>query len=560
MDCVLLTKTFKYFHYDSVIKKEVKSNQGLPHMVTNTKQVVLWVLLLLVAIPVVSADIINLDVNPSQITLDLLQNQVTSFNITLSNTGASNSTVSFSNAAIKDNDDDKILFSLPSGMTILQSSTQTAKIGLDVDGSMDIGTYTGQLAIKDTVTNETETVSLTFKVTPGVCSFGQKGTSLKLDIKSPDSGDDYSPGDTIKIEAKVDNDGTDNIRTQVEAFLFNENDIIESAAAKDENIENNEDQTFTFSLNIPTLNTNIDEKEDFILYLKAFDDDDEKSECIQNSVAIDIKLKSNKVGIKDSTRFLSPVIACGGQASLIVDVINLGKDDEDVKIQVENKELGIFETSDTFNIENFNADEKNEGSRTFNFDIPDGIKEKVYNFGIKALFSGETESTTLPLDVVSCGPSSDFDFPIDYVSATLAIQGNKIVKLNVKGTTTIHTLIENNAPEKRIFFVTLGEVSEFAEGSSATVTVDAFKSANVFLPLSVLATAEEGTYSATVKVSEGVKTLASDTVTIKIESAQPTEEVSSSSFIYDLSKGELVGLNFALLVLILVIIYLLKRI
>ena len=499
---------------------------------------------------------VKANISADPISLTLLQNEFKSVEFNITNTDTSNITVSFSHNIIKDNDNDEVELTLPNSLEIPASATVTAIMNLDVDGSMDIGTYTSTITLSSA--NITEDIPLTIKVTPGVCDFGLAGNSLKIDIKNPDNGDDFSPGDDVKISVKVDNDGADSTRVQIDAFLFNENNIIESVTASDEIIEDGEDETFDFYLTIPTLSTDVNEKEDFTLFIKAYDENDEKNECIQDSVSLDIKLSSHNIVIEDSSRFLPEVVSCGSEVTLIVDTLNLGKSNEDVKITVQNNELGISETSDTFEIGDFNSDEDNKATRTFNFDIPNGIKEKVYDFVVKALYSGETKSVDIPLQVVSCGIGNP-NFQQPFSSASLSVQGNKLIKIMPKATTTVHVLVENDSPQKKTFFVVLSDVSEFAESSSETITLDGFKSANVFLPLTVLANAQAGTYSASINALEGVDVLASDTLIVKVED-NVIQPIGEGGFISGLSSNALIGLNILLIIIILVIIYLLKAI
>ena len=532
---------------------------GSPQMLPKTTRLFLFILLVFSTLPLVSADITDLTIDPSTLSLSLTQNQLGSFDINITNTAITDKIITFSSSTLEDNDDDEIIINLPSGnFTIPASSTEVVTITADVDNTMDLDTYAGTITLTDVSTSDTETFNLDIQVTPGVCDFGGIGSDLILDIQEPDSGDDFNPGDTINIEVDVDNVGADDITVQVEAFLYDESNIIESVSSKKDIIENGEDQTFKFTMKIPTLNTEIDDKEDYVLVIKAFDDDAEQDNCNQEMVSVDIKLEKHKLQIEDSTRFLPPVIACGGKTSLIVDTINLGEEDEDVKITVENSALNYKETSDTFELKDFNSDEDNKGSRTFNVDVPSNADDGTYDFIVKALFSDKTESLNVPLEVISCEFSGKPSTP-DYSLSELHIQGDRSLNLQPKGTSTVHVLIENNAPYQKAYFVSLGEVSEFAESTSSTITIDGFQSRNVFLPLNVIASAQPGIYSAVIELTEGTTIVASDTLVVNVEGQDSNQEF-SGSFINTLSKGQLASLNIALIVVILVIIYLLKRI
>jgi len=370
-----------------------------------------------------------------------------------------------------------------------------------------------------------------------------------MDVKEPDTGDDYKPGDIIDIEVDIDNIGTSNVRTQVEVFLYDEDTVIESTSSSTENIEEGEDETFILSIKIPTDSRDISEDENYRLYIKAFDDDNEDEECIQDSVSLDIKLEKHDIKIEESSRLLPSTAYCGETVTLIVDVTNVGEKDEDVTLSVENSALFINEVSDTFEIENFDSDNNNEGSRTFRFDIPEDAREGDYNLNIEASFSGDRDTMSLPLMVTSCGdvtaPAGRFEFD----TSNLFFKSEQSLNLEEGESTTVHLLVENNAPERRVFFISL-ESSEFAEATSATVTVDAFKSTNIFLPLTLYSDVEEGTYSATVELSDGLNVLTSESLTVQVGASEETVENAGSTF----SSASNTNLMVAILILALLII------
>ena len=150
--------------------------------------------------------------------------------------------------------------------------------------------------------------------------------------------------------------------------------------------------------------------------------------------------------LEDSTRFIDSSLACGDETSLIADVKNLGEKDEDVIITVENKDLGIYETSDTFELEEFDSNEDNEATRTFSITIPEGITEGIYNFIVKATYSGNSDSITLPLDVWSC--DSTISQPTSFEQVSLYIKSEKILSLESDKASTIHLVIQNDAAVK----------------------------------------------------------------------------------------------------------------
>ncbi len=309
------------------------------------------------------------------------------------------------------------------------------------------------------------------------------------------------------------------------------------------------------SLKIPTDNEDIDENKDYELYIIAYDDDNDDEECTQADININIELEKHQITLEDTTRFVSSSTQCGSEVSLIVDVINTGDKDEDVMIVVENSELGIYETSDTFELEDFNSDDDNQASRTFNFEIPSNIQEGVYNFVVNAVYSGNSEKITLPLDIWSC-EYIDTDSP-DYNQASLYFKSEKLISTSEGKANTVHLVLENNAPTTQIYFITLEEVSDFAETTSKTVTLEAGQSTNVFLPLKILSEAEDGTYTAMVQLTDGSDILASETLTVSVGVEESEDSVSLFS---ETTPKDLVIYNIILLLIVVLIIVLLRYI
>ena len=156
---------------------------------------------------------------------------------------------------------------------------------------------------------------------------------------------------------------------------------------------------------------------------------------------------------------------------------------------------------------------------------------------------------SLPLMVTSCGdvtaPAGRFEFD----TSNLFFKSEQSLNLEEGESTTVHLLVENNAPERRVFFISL-ESSEFAEATSATVTVDAFKSTNIFLPLTLYSDVEEGTYSATVELSDGLNVLTSESLTVQVGASEGPTENTGSVF----SSASNTNLMVAILILALLII------
>ena len=298
----------------------------------------------------------SLDVIESSVSMVIYQGATEQTPFTVENTGSTPITLEIThNLDLIDNDGDEIILSFSDPGEILPGNSTIITITAQADPKMDFETYKGTVTVEDTNTTASDTFQLTIKVEPDVCDHSQVGDDLKIKIENADEDDDFEPGDTIKIDVTVENNGNDDIRTQVEAFLFSDKSEITSSASDTKNINDEDEEDFQFSLNIPLDSRKIDEKDDFTLYLKAFDDDNEKLNCIQEQIPINIELSSKKIIIDESnTRFLPSAAACGDTVLANIRVVNIGKKDNDrVTISLLNSELSISKRSDIFSIEKF---------------------------------------------------------------------------------------------------------------------------------------------------------------------------------------------------------------
>jgi uncharacterized membrane protein len=509
----------------------------------------------------VSADF---TIDSNSLDLELVQGESHTFYINITSTNPVEPiNLTFEYTEMKDNDNDKIILEIYELLTIEPLQSKLAEFSMNIPKHMDLDQYFSTITISQENSTEKETFDLSIQVNPGICDFGPAGSDLILDLKDPDSGDDFGPGDEIKIRAEVENTGNDDIRVQLEAFLYDEDSVIESTSSKTENIEEGEDEEFIFYLTIPDRNGEIDDDENYVLFVKAFDDDNEDENCIQTGFTIDIELEKHKVEIReDMTYFLPEILSCGETTSLIVNAQNLGEKDEDVYFEIENPSIGIYKVSDTFELEDFNSNEDNEASRNFKIEIPENTLEGTYDFLIRAIYSGgKADSITLPLEVLSCSNTKSNMFTKS-PSATMNVQSNTYLTLSPKDSELIHITLDNNEPTNILLFLTIKEISDFAETTSRTITLQPFESTNVFIPLNLFKEAEQGIYTGIIELSDGINVLSSETLNIEVvptvsKASQATENKGSFA---EIPYAVLIMANMALLIILGAVISLLRSI
>lgn len=227
------------------------------------------------------------------------------------------------------------------------------------------------------------------------CENGTQG-ELTIDIRNPDDGDDFKPEEEMEIEVKVTNEGDENKKIIVEAILYNfdTNREEESVKSDDEKVKSGKSETFDLSLDVPE---DFDEKDDYILFVKAYEKNKEENQCSYEIINIDLDREKHDV-IIENVLVDSFDIYPGENVELNVEVKNIGtKDEEDVYIYVSNKNLGISEKSETFDI-----DEGDSFFKMFNIKIPDNSTGE-YVFDVKVVFDDEEYSKS---EVFSVLPDS----------------------------------------------------------------------------------------------------------------------------------------------------------
>src|SRR3989344_1593720 len=108
------------------------------------------------------------------------------------------------------------------------------------------------------------------------CISGETG-NLKIRIIEPDESENFELGETIDVV--------------VEVSLYNvdEENTISQEDSDDERLSPGEDENFDIEFKIPTKARGIDNDDEFILFVKAFDEDSEKGACEEEAVDIDLE-------------------------------------------------------------------------------------------------------------------------------------------------------------------------------------------------------------------------------------------------------------------------------
>jgi len=303
-----------------------------------------------------------------------------------------------------DPENDTLIFSvdnLPLNASFIDNNDNTASFSF-TPGTSQIGTHQIKFKVKDTTDledSETITINVLERETPmnfsdvDLCEI--INSDLKITIKEPDKNDDFSVGDEIEGEVKIKNSADEDMEVEVEFYLY-DLDEDEEVDDFDDEIDVDEDETeeLDFNLEVPD---DAEEKHDFVLLVLARAEEDEDY-CNYDFIEIDIEREDELVVI-DKIEVDPEIVSPGGNLEVNVKVQNLGSDDQDVYITLENNELGISETTEEFELEEY--DDEDTETKTFTIKIPEDAEEREYNLKARVFFDDgdEDNSETISFEV-----------------------------------------------------------------------------------------------------------------------------------------------------------------
>ncbi len=434
------------------------------------------------------------------------------------NTGSTTFTLTsgsfnFTSSDFEDNDDDNITLAFSNFDAVTPGSTDTVTITAELPKNIDLDKYTGTITVKHpSDATKTDTFNLEVRVQPEVCEDGivkdgdtvsSRQAFLQIDIDEPDDDDEFSPGDELDIEVNVENDDDDEMDVVVEAFLYDldDNDKIASVKSSSDEIDDNDDQDFDLVLKIPK-DSNLDEDNEYTLYVKAYEDGDEEENCNEDSIDLDLEKEDDDVVVEDFT--LSPsTVSCGETVSATIDVENIGsRDQRDVYIELKNSLLGLDQESNEFDL-----DEGDDETKRFTFNVPLGITSKVYSINAIVVFDEEDKKDDefVDLQVECSGSGSTSTGGTGLSTASLSITESEVT--GVDGSYSIPVKVTNDGSDTSTYVVDVN--ADWANPvSSKTVTLREGQSSTVFVLLEAK-DEETGTKSATVEVKSDGSTVAS---------------------------------------------------
>lgn len=310
------------------------------------------------------------------------------------------------NLSTVDDDDDTFTFSLSGTQTSLAQGASFTLFGTvsDIENGFDVGTVSGSITF--TSGTYTKTIDLNVDVRPLVCEFGEVGNDIDLSIDEP-SGDDFFPGEDVYVRIDVqNNDNNDmDVKVQVEVWNLDENKKIWSDSS-DQKIDNDDEEAFTFDFVLDV--DDIDDPDDnIVMYVIAFDEDNEEDNCVADQEDIDLKDEDDMVVI-NAFDLLPQSGYCGDTIEAIVDVQNVGTDSQDgLHVSISHTGLGISAIGSSFDIDDF-GDKDDQYTDRITFQIPSDAEAGEYDLRSYITFEGGKEYKEATFVVLGCGDEPSF--------------------------------------------------------------------------------------------------------------------------------------------------------
>ncbi|MBS3090442.1 putative S-layer protein [Candidatus Pacearchaeota archaeon] len=443
---------------------------------------------------------------------------------------------------LNDSDNNIITLSITSDknlQALAPGNTATIFINATVPNSQQRKTYSTNLLV-----NSSEgigaTIAYQITIKESYCELGNKGSYLTVDIKEPDNGDDFYPNDEIPVMVRVKNTDNDERDVIVRADLYDETDdqFLDVEYETDATIGDDSSEDFEFTLKVPLdiINTH-----DFRIYAKVYEDGEEESQCYEDYISTDLKKESHSLLI-DKVEMPSTA-KCDDSIEADVKLANAGKnDEEDVKLEVINSELGISEEK------LFNLDTGEARTSTLAIKIPKNTTEKDYTITIRASYYLSNDEYKKDVQAVktvkvsgNCMPVIENTVVNAEVLNTAVVKEQLGIKLTIFNTGT-STATYNVAASGYETWATLDKVEP------ATVTVEAGRSESSYVYLTPLENTA-GAHTITLKAMWGSRSL-TKTITIPV-----TEKMTPQSAYQKISQrlSNLSGFDLATVNIVLVV-------
>ena len=441
--------------------------------------------------------------------------------------------------------------------------------GIDSD-FQEVALYVGQL----TVHTDNSSVDAIFDV------YMQRENKLVIDDfdalinnkdteSNIDDGDDIKdlkPGDLVELSIIVESNYANKANIDIEDVEIDVTcDDDEDLNFDDDNVDVGDIGTKDSSEE----NINFDVEDDAVqntvtcdLTTSGVDENGATHGGIIEGFGIEINRESHDIVIKDVRVSPSP-LSCGDDSLQVsIDMINLGKRDEDeVGVQIQSIALGINDK-----ISNLVLDEDDASTETFIVSIDENLADDKYAILVSTFYDNnkQTDSQVVQIDnlcteFVPVEDGNDDEFTGTFTSMLGLTETEVSAPMDQLVSVKVELTNSENSPVD--YLVSLEDLGDFATStSSKTVHLNPGQTSTVFLNLKTTENAEEGAaYTANVVLKDANtgSILETETFTVNVEGAPEGTGFTFGNFGGEDSKVFLIVLN---VVLIVIAIFLIKLI
>lgn len=409
----------------------------------------------------------------------------------------------------------------PTGMTV----SATGLVSWTPDDSQ-LGEHTVTAKATDSL-NASATEDFKVSVRPKrVCKYGSVG-DLDLTVDNPDENEEFAPGEEFTVDVQVENDGSENRDVTVKAMLYDldESEMLSSTVSDETRVRDGEEENFDMKLRVPT--TDFDVNNNFVLYVTAFEDEDEN--CAYREVPLELTREDDAVVVTELT--LTPEeTPAGKKVTATISVENVGEDDQQkVYVKLRNSYLDLKQETNHFDLDDYKSDD-NEYTATLTFDVPSDAEQKEYWIEAVVYFDEgrETESKVAKLVVTGTAAKAKTDLPaLDATPETgVSVQAGKKVAIPV--------VISNPGNTKAAFTVEVSNVDGWADVLlvEQPEQLNPGESGHAYVYLDVSEDAALGVHEFGLNVRSGNELLSTKKVAVSVEGKlaepAPAEQTSTN--------------------------------
>ena len=407
---------------------------------------------------------------------------------------------------------------------LIPGATSPVKLTVNIPNNIEIDTYGGNIKLQGGSDPTPATFVLEVRVHPELCEDGPVG-DITVNIAEPDNADEFAPGETINIEVDVDNDDTKDVSDViVEAFLYNvdQDEEIERVESEPEDIDEGDGTTFDLDLEIP-LEEDLDENDQYVLFVKAFEDGEEDKHCGEDQIDLDVEREKHDVRVK-SIQIVPASAEPGEFVDVTVNVINIGSSDEDdVTVRIFEPDIGWDQTSASLDLEDGESND-NDGTVRFTFEVPEDAPIKTYSLEAVVTFDdGDSKSSEFAMFTVIAGSGKPETPERPQPADVLRVQSVSETSDNVF---LVSTIVTNDATETKTFDIDV--VASWASPiDRQTVVLNDGESRSVQFFARANQGLQEGKYTGTISVREGTTLIDSETFTSEVlgQAGTPTTPI-----------------------------------